>query len=460
MRHAILWGLAAALLLPAQAALALDGDLDPTFGGSPYPGATTIAFDQPGSTLDDRAAVIAAAGSGFVLAGTASTLNGGLDIAITRLDASGQPDTAFGDGGKVVIGIDLVAGGDDRPNTIAVDSLGRLVIGGGAASSTGVAPVVIRLSSLGVPDPSWGTGGILRITSAGIGFPGQGAVARLGSDNSVYVGATGTMTGTSVAGVFLTHLMVTGAVDTTFGSGGRQIFFPTSSSVISISDLAIGPSRLHVCGGSSVGGFARWLHATTTLQGLSPAIADLDINEVPSSDFDLNVCKVVRPSRRQPSRIYLGGGARTSARPGVAVVAITEIAPDAFDNTFAGTGLLRLVFNGSQSRARLNAMIERNSGAVLLGGSILVPNDSWEAFAAQLRSNGTLDPGFASTGVRFYAGFKGVSGREEHFTGVVETGGRPVFAGFFQFGFSDPGDYDFAAVALARSSAIFSNGFE
>lgn len=459
MRPLIFGGLFTALLLPAHGAFALEGDLDTSFGGSPYPGATTIAFDQPGSALDDRATAITASGSGYLLAGTTSTLNGGLDIAVTRIDARGQIDTSFADDGKVVIAVDRIAGGDDRPNSIAVDPMGRIVIGAGAAGTNGVVPVVIRLGSNGVLDTSWGPDGIAVISGPGVGFTGQGAVAAVRPDSTVVVAAAASAGGSSIEGIFLTRIITGTITDTTFGISGRQLFYPSAGSVTSVNGLAIGDSRIHVCGGTTSGGLVRWVYGTTTLQGTMPAIAEFDINQLSSTDQVNNVCRVVQPSRRFPGRTYLGGGSRTSTRPGVAVVAVTSAAANAYDNTFSDDGRARFVFDPAQTRARLEALIERDSGAVLVGGSVLLVEQSWEAYAMQLSPNGLPDTAFSPGGFRFYSGFKGGGAREEHFSGVVETAGRPVFAGNFQFGFTDPGDFDFAAVALA-SEIIFANGFE
>src|SRR5262245_39630266 len=117
--------------------LTATGQLDPSFGvGGVVKGVTS--YDVALADQSDGKVVV-------------SSLQG-----ITRFLANGSLDTTFGTGGTVTwppLGYYI-------PFAIEVDPLGRFVIGGWQQIATGIAFNVIRLTSAGALDSSFGVGGI------------------------------------------------------------------------------------------------------------------------------------------------------------------------------------------------------------------------------------------------------------------------------------------------------------
>jgi uncharacterized delta-60 repeat protein len=140
------------LTSPVVARYREDGAIDKTFAGKgwtafgPEP-ATAVAVQPDGRVL--------------LLAKDAKT-----DAAVLRLTRAGEPDPAFGDGGKAVAGLELAESGGATAMALRMD--GRLYVAGTAAGYGGVA--VARLDASGRRDPSFGTSGRARVDFGLQGF--------------------------------------------------------------------------------------------------------------------------------------------------------------------------------------------------------------------------------------------------------------------------------------------------
>lgn len=142
------------------ARLLQDGTLDTAFNGS---GSTTVAFD-PGTGVSNAYAFgIVVAGDGkLLIPGYANTsplsmLN--MDVAAARLNDDGTPDTTFGDNGRVTIGFDLEANGIDAAVGAAEQPDGRVLLVGTAVNGSMQYAISLRLDADGALDATYGTGG-------------------------------------------------------------------------------------------------------------------------------------------------------------------------------------------------------------------------------------------------------------------------------------------------------------
>lgn len=446
---AVLFGLIGNVLAVGQAA---ESDLDIAFGGNPYPGASSVFFDANGSTLEDRGLLVAAHSTGYVMAGMVNTLAGGADIGLTRLNASGAVDTAFGASGKRVIALDLVQAGIDMPTSQAIDSQGRIVIGVQASNGAGLVPIVLRLTSNGNLDTSFDGDGIRQISDLSYNFFG-GAEVAIGANDSVYVGVPAQLTSGGNRLVYLTQISNTGAIVSGFGSAGKTTIAVPGAAAVSVNQLAVWNTVIVYCGGVSTGSNADWLIGAISTQGTNPQQAIVAVSDTPTPDFGNNVCHAVVPSRFV-SRVYFAGAARVGSANGAAVLA--RNAQLAVDPDFSGDGEASFVVSPSAITVSVHGMIERSNTKLLFVGSYADATNGGDAFAGQLLNQGVLDSDFHPTGFRTYAGF-GTAGRTEHFGSVVEVGPQPVLAGAAQF---SGNDYDFLAVRLALPTELFANGFE
>lgn len=76
--------------------------------------------------------------------------------AVARSDADGTPDPDFGDDGVAIVDLD---GGEEYLTSIALQSDGKVLLGGVSILGPAVRAVIVRLTADGVLDPSFGTGG-------------------------------------------------------------------------------------------------------------------------------------------------------------------------------------------------------------------------------------------------------------------------------------------------------------
>lgn len=137
------------------------GEVDNSFAGdglysveNPIGGVLTLKTVQP------------VAGGKVVAAG------GGDDFFVVRLDDSGSPDPSFSGDGVAQVNVGTYKIGDFTINTYedtyacAVLPDGRLLVGGSTAAQVGARAALVRLTSTGSLDASFGDAGVLRLPGA------------------------------------------------------------------------------------------------------------------------------------------------------------------------------------------------------------------------------------------------------------------------------------------------------
>ncbi len=149
------------------------GQLDTSFSTD---GKQTVDF---GGTID-HAYDVAVNDSHIVVAGFSTQSGTGDDFAVARLDSTGELDPSFGTGGKQTVDFGTPS---DRPapGSLVLDG-GKVVVAGQSdQSGTGYDMAVARLDDTGQPDPAFGVGGKQTIDFGGTFDTGQ-AVALDGSN--------------------------------------------------------------------------------------------------------------------------------------------------------------------------------------------------------------------------------------------------------------------------------------
>ena len=137
----------------ALARLTTAGALDTTFGAS---GVVTTPFGAYARAHARAYAMAIQSGGEIVAAGYANDL-AGHDFALARYDDGGALDDGFGIGGKVTTPLGSAAG--DVANAVAVQSDGKIVVAGYANNGTVDQPAVSRYNADGSLDSAFGTGG-------------------------------------------------------------------------------------------------------------------------------------------------------------------------------------------------------------------------------------------------------------------------------------------------------------
>lgn len=264
------------------------GKLDKTFGQG------GIVLADWGGTDDTVYALAALPGGALLLGGTSSG-----NLAFGRLDARGNIDTAFGQGGATL----LKPGGQNGAiGAIDVQNDGTIV----AAGTVGTTVAVVKLSAAGSSDAGFGTAGVQSLTglavrtdlgrqdhTVGLAVSREGkmiigsrsaggdfAIRRLNADGSAdntfsgdslatidmggdddvdFIGLQGTGqicvvgttdTGGSTRQIAIAALKADGTLDSSFSSGGK---FTADSSLV-ISPGAAGPFVLHANGAMQTDG--------------------------------------------------------------------------------------------------------------------------------------------------------------------------------------------------------------
>jgi uncharacterized delta-60 repeat protein len=184
-----------------------NGSLDTTFGGSgtgkvitAFPGGYAIPWTIAIQPTDGKIVVVGSAGSG---------------VAVARYTTGGTLDTSFGTGGEVITPIGG-SGSLHEESAVAIDSLGRIIVGGVVQGNSAV-PALARYNPNGTLDTSFGVGGVQTVSlppsfpsaaTTGLGFQSTGSDA-----GKIVV----SMSGSDLA---LTRLNPDGSLDGSFGSGG------------------------------------------------------------------------------------------------------------------------------------------------------------------------------------------------------------------------------------------------
>jgi uncharacterized delta-60 repeat protein len=141
-----------------------------------------------------------------VAAGYTQGVDGDADFALARFKWNGALDPSFGTGGKVTT--DLGSDGD-YATSVAIDSRGRIVVGGGGR---GTRFELARYEPDGTLDPSFGTGG--KVTTD---------FGRPGALNSIAIDARGRIVAAGAAGrhCALARYWPSGNLDRRFSNDGK-----------------------------------------------------------------------------------------------------------------------------------------------------------------------------------------------------------------------------------------------
>lgn len=160
------------------------GSLDQSFGT----GGVTIHNSAAGGNGNDNGeAVVIDANGKLVVAGFSTNANGVLVTAVWRFNPNGTLDTTFNGTGFVTHdgggGGSTNAGDQAVGTSVALDSSGRIVVGGYSIAGNVWGATVWRFNANGTPDDSFGSGGMVRFSS-----PQSGGVnAELGPGGKIRV---------------------------------------------------------------------------------------------------------------------------------------------------------------------------------------------------------------------------------------------------------------------------------
>ena len=276
--------------------------------------------------------------------------------AAWRVRPDGTLDPAFGSGG-IAIPREAYGGAQAWWQNVAFDG-SRIVVAGFTDKGlltgvdTGPTAVLARLDDNGVPDPTFAAGGFLDLPIPGLTDPGGVAVDRAGRI-VLAIGHATTRGFPNDRTAEIVRLTGSGALDATFGDGGRAVLGSGGRTSVRIRD------------DGAIAALGEWWH--TPAQPQTPVIA---ARLLPDGRLDRTFGKGGEVTAPSPFR-FAGGALDCQGDLLIAnaVSGVNRFGPDGrLDPTFRLMAYPRVAVGDTTAVAQLGYLAFAPTGAVLLGG--------------------------------------------------------------------------------------------
>jgi uncharacterized delta-60 repeat protein len=384
--------------ITVKSSWAAAGSLDTTFGKG---GVVVTSFAKL-SYVIPYSIKLQADGKILILVST-----GAGKAQVLRYTSAGKLDLTFGKNGFATLPTLFTTFG-----SMTIQANGQILVAGEVSDPvTGAAAFgVQRLNSNGSADPSFGTGDL---AVANLGFPGVEVVLLIQPDGRILLG--GQLEPVGRRQPFQTaaaRFDATGALDTTFGSGGTVVV-PATGGCSALGLLNTGD--ILVVNGSGIAQF-------TAAGALEPMVTG---GTLVASNGSENPSLV---TSFQPNGDYLLATA-VSIGPGrnhnIATEVLRFTATGSSDLTFANP-TFRFIGNGGTGVEDVpNGIAVQADGKIVVAGAHSTPSSALNALA-RLTSSGSFDPTFGNNGIvtdSLPAGAEGLEGV------IIQTDGKIVVVG-------------------------------
>jgi uncharacterized delta-60 repeat protein len=388
VRALIVCALLAGLSVASAGAAGVGGTLDPKFGSG---GKAILGF---GATSRDVAEAVAVQPTdGKVVIAGFSDGSGTNDFALARLTKSGVPDTSFGTGGKVITAFSSTA--NDSAGGVAIQQDGKIVVAGTSDATGKNTFAVARYTTSGALDPSFGSGGKV-LTSIGTGFDGAGPVV-IQPDGKILVAGT-SQTSSQNLDFALLRYTTSGALDTTFGTGGKVLTSFGAPANDNAASIALKPNGdIVVAGNHETTSTADFAVARYTPAGVLDAGFGTG-GKVLTSFSATRVAFVSGVGLQSNGDVVVSGYSDANQPAGTYDFALARYTPaGVLDTSFGSGGKVLTDFGSSTYDVAYGMTIEKRDKIVAAGVSDA--SDTNGDFAlARYTKNGALDAGFGSGG--------------------------------------------------------------
>jgi uncharacterized delta-60 repeat protein len=361
--------------------------------------------------------------------------------------ASGSLDTCLGFSGKVTTTLNGTT--ISEANDVAIQADGKIVVAVGVFTSKGQGEefYVLRYDSAGLLDPSFGSGGITRISftkSSGAERPSALAIQ---SDGKIIV--VGYAPLKSYSAFAVARLNANGSLDTLFGNGGKVLFNFQNNLIASAEGVTIQADGYIVVAGRSNAEFA--LARFTPNGAFDPGfngIGKVTVSTADSTDtlvggaYDVTIQRIVVSGVIQEKLVAVG------IRPKLAGVgrdmAVLRFNPNgSLDSSFGSGGKVFTNFMGYSDQAKAVAIDASNN--IVVAGHTLTDGTDGQMFAlVRYTENGQLDASFGSGG-RVTAGMIGYHNALYGHGLAIQGDGRIAVSGYVE-----TVDFTYADFAVAR----------
>ena len=395
-------------------------DLDPGFGTG-----GKVIWSPNGNTESARGAGMALLPDGkIVMVGGSSEVIGGSRFLVVRFTSGGALDTTFGTNGVVTL---TFGGTDEVAVAIAAQQDGKIVVGGYTALP-GIDMAVARLNTNGSLDTTFGGTGKVTVNfqdAQGISQSDYLQVLKVAPDGKIVIagGSPGTnnLYKTSVG-----RLNTNGSMDTTFSSDGRIL---NGLGTGRWDDLVTNSDGSIVLAGTSSGQFSSLI---TVAKYSNSGANEWEYNRsiTPQCYMRLNGIAA------QPDGKYVAVGSNEACKP----VPIRINADGSLDASFTSTPY--------SLSGQLFAVAIQPDGKIL--ATIGVGSEFSNGFSLiRYNSNGSIDTGFGTGGV---ATITMLNGHERAYDMVIQPDGKILVGGSASVSLTS--GYRFAMARYRGTSAV------
>ncbi len=411
------------------------GALDITYNSSDsQPGLqTSISFD----TKDDLAQASALDSSGkVVVAGYSyNTGTSNFDFAVARISTDGTLDATFGTSGKFRF---AVGSTDDYATSVAIQSDGKIVIGGYCKNGAGAFDFcVARLTTAGALDTTFNTTGynIFPLTAGNYNEYAQ-ALAIQADGMIVVSGSCITATTANNLDYCLARLTSAGVLDTTFNTTGKVISALAGNDVAA--SIIIQSNGYIVLGGSCSSDFC--LVRYDTAGAVDPSFGNGNTGRFTftagsSTTTGTYAEGTIKLALQADQKILIGGSASASVADNNFVLG--RVTNDGtMDESFGIEGRIQIaqsVYSAGTSASSfsdfIGAIALQSDGKLIGAGRSFGPNLNLNLALLRVTPDGTLDVNFGSNG-RVLQRITSLSGNEFSKNVLVQGDGKIVVTGY------------------------------
>ncbi|QHI35789.1 hypothetical protein IMCC3317_11370 [Kordia antarctica] len=354
-----------------------DGSIDTTFDGD---GRQDINI----SSGDNFSNSLAVQSDGKILVG-GYYFNNGRNIGyVARINSDGSIDTTFDGDGRQEIDI---SSGDNFSNSVAVQSGGKILVGGYYFNNGRNIGYVARINSDGSIDTTFDGDGRQDIDiSSGDNFSNSVAVQ---SDDKILVGGYYFNNGRNIG--YVARINSDGSIDTTFDGDGRQDINISSGDNFSNSVAVQSDGKILIGGyyfnnGQNIGYVTR-INSDGSIDTTFDGDGRQDINISSGNNFSNSVAV------QSDGKILVGGYFFNNGRN---IGYVTRINSDgSIDTTFDGDG--RQDINISSGDNFSNSLAVQSDGKILVGGYFF-NNGRNIGYVTRINSDGSIDTTFDGDG--------------------------------------------------------------
>lgn len=369
--------------------IAQDGSLDTSFGTGGIVTTTVGAVDF--LNLAGNAYPVAIQSDGKIVVAGKSYNGLNYDFGIVRYNDNGSLDTTFGTNGKVITDF-----GNDLPKSIAIQSDGKIIVGGVNFSSSTVKFALVRYTTNGSLDTTFDTDG--KVTTSFSSGDCHAYSLALQSDGKIVLVGDG-RNGSGALGFATIRYNTDGSLDTTFGTNGKvsTVFGTAGSTNDTANAVAIQNDGKIVVAGLSylqTPGVSRFAALRYNTDGSLDTSFDND--GMLTTSFGAFNDEATSLAIQNDGKLVIGGNS-SLAQNGAEIFALARFNSDgSLDTTFDSDGKLTTLI-GTFTNGLYSTLIQ-GDGKILVAGYSNSLNDNVFTIV-RYNIDGSLDTSFDSDGI-------------------------------------------------------------